>query len=157
MKKLEELAILDKGLRLGTGAIAAELAESDRIVRSRSASGRIHDAAVKARLQGLKDADFRRHARFAERVALQQQRLRLPEFPTTTIGSFPQTPEIRQARAGFRRGEIGPEAYRDAMRGAIREAVRVQEELGLDLLVHGEAERNDMVEYFGEQLEGLGL
>lgn len=156
-QKLHELAIIDKGVRLGADAIGAELEESDRVKALRAHSARIHNPAVKSRLERLGETDFRRHSSFPERIALQQARLRLPSFPTTTIGSFPQTREIRKLRADYRRGELNEAAYRDAMRRAIREAVHKQEALGLDLLVHGEAERNDMVEYFGEQLEGFAF
>ncbi len=155
VQKLEELAVLDKGLRLGRDSIARELAARDRVLGERSTSPRIHNPAVRDRLEGLTEADFRRFSPFPERIALQRDRLKLPLFPTTTIGSFPQTPEIRKARADYRQGTLNAESYRDRMRAAIREAVVKQEELGLDLLVHGEAERNDMVEYFGEQLEGF--
>jgi 5-methyltetrahydropteroyltriglutamate--homocysteine methyltransferase len=102
------------------------------------------------------DAD-RRASAFPRRQAAQRERLRLPAFPTTTIGSFPQTPAIRAARAAFKRGELDAENYRAAMRDEIEQAVRRQEVLGLDVLVHGEAERNDMVEYFGEQLDGFAF
>src|SRR6188472_241282 len=94
---------------------------------------------------------------YAQRAPLQAARLKLPPFPTTTIGSFPQTSEIRHARAAFRRGELDADAYRDAMRREIALAVRKQEQIGLDVLVHGEAERSDMVEYFGEQMEGFAF
>jgi len=157
VQKLEELAIVDKGLRLGRDTIQGELAESDRIAESRARSPRIHLPAVKQRLAQLNEADFRRCSPFAERIALQRQVLKLPSFPTTTIGSFPQTAEIRKARAEYRKGELNEAAYREAMRKAIREAIHKQEALGLDLLVHGEPERNDMVEYFGEQLEGFAF
>ncbi|UZR28464.1 5-methyltetrahydropteroyltriglutamate--homocysteine S-methyltransferase [Methylococcus mesophilus] len=157
VQKLEELAVIDKGLRLGRQAVATELAEQERLLHARAQSPLTHDPAVKRRLEGLSDADFRRYSPFAERCPLQRERLRLPPFPTTTIGSFPQTPAIRKARAAHRSGELNEGAYRDAMRAAIREAVSRQEALGLDLLVHGEAERNDMVEYFGEQLAGYAF
>src|SRR5690606_39455902 len=87
----------------------------------------------------------------------QRARLQLPPLPPTTIGSFPQTPAIRQARQAFRQGRLGATEYTEAMRSEIRHAIRLQEELGLDVLVHGEAERNDMVEYFAEQLEGYAF
>jgi 5-methyltetrahydropteroyltriglutamate--homocysteine methyltransferase len=99
----------------------------------------------------------RRSSPFAVRQAQQRARLALPAFPTTTIGSFPQTTEIRAARAAYRRSELSEDEYRSAMKREIAHAVQVQEEIGLDVLVHGEAERNDMVEYFGEQLEGFAF
>jgi len=98
-----------------------------------------------------------RRGLFPARQKLQRERFRLPAFPTTTIGSFPQTAEIRAARAAFKRGASPEDAYREAMRREIGHAVSKQEELGIDVLVHGEAERNDMVEYFGEQLEGFAF
>lgn len=157
VQKLEEVATLDKGLRLGARAITGELAAADRAMGQRAASPRLHDPRLRARLQALRPADFQRHSPFPERIALQRARLRLPGFPTTTIGSFPQTSVIRKTRAEHRRGDLNEVAYREAMRQAIREAVREQEALGLDVLVHGEAERNDMVEYFGEQLNGFAF
>ncbi|HYE37415.1 5-methyltetrahydropteroyltriglutamate--homocysteine S-methyltransferase [Methylocaldum sp.] len=157
VQKLQELATVDKGLRLGTEAIRTELGVQDRALQNRATSPRIHNPAVKARLEQLTEADFRRYSPFSERIPLQRERLRLPAFPTTTIGSFPQTSDIRKARADYRKGELNEALYREAMRTAIREAVHKQEALGLDLLVHGEAERNDMVEYFGEQLEGFAF
>lgn len=157
VQKLEELALLDRGLRLGAESIQAELAESDRVANARAHSPRIHSPAVKARLEALGEADFQRGSSFPQRIARQRQRLQLPLLPTTTIGSFPQTPEIRKARADYRAGTLHQAAYRDAMHEAIQQAIRKQEDWGLDVLVHGEPERNDMVEYFGEQLEGFAF
>ncbi|MES2075230.1 MAG: 5-methyltetrahydropteroyltriglutamate--homocysteine S-methyltransferase [Pseudomonadota bacterium] len=152
-EKLAELALLQQTL---AGAdTAAALQRSRDAIAGRRASGRVHNAAVAARLAALPaDAD-RRAAPFAARQAAQRERLRLPLFPTTTIGSFPQTAAIRAARAGFKRGELDAGQYQAAMRAEIADAVQRQEALGLDVLVHGEAERNDMVEYFGEQLDGF--
>src|SRR5690606_3014121 len=120
----------------------------------RTASLRIHRPEVQQRLAAVSRADSQRTAPFAERIRRQRAHLQLPPFPTTTIGSFPQTPAIRQTRLAFRQGRLGATEYTEAMRSEIRHAIRLQEELGLDVLVHGEAERNDMVEYFAEQLEG---
>ena len=157
VQKLDEIAILDKGLRLGNDAIAAELLASDEAQESRRSSSRIHNPEVKKRLARLSPADANRPSPFALRIVPQSQRLQLPPFPTTTIGSFPQTPAIRQVRAAFKQGEIGEDEYRQAIREQIRLAVEKQEAVGLDVLVHGEAERNDMVEYFGEQLRGFAF
>ncbi len=110
---------------------------------------------VRQRLAALTEADFHRHPSAAERRRLQSQLLQLPILPTTTIGSFPQTAEIRRIRTQYRRGELSAEQYETAIRNHIRHAIAVQEELGLDVLVHGEFERSDMVEYFAEQLEGI--
>src|SRR6185503_13547974 len=105
----------------------------------------------------ITERDVRRASPFETRFGLQRERLKLPLLPTTTIGSFPQTPEIRRARAAFKRGETGFLQYLESMREEIRLAISRQEALGLDVLVHGEAERNDMVEYFGEQLAGYAV
>jgi 5-methyltetrahydropteroyltriglutamate--homocysteine methyltransferase len=156
-QKLEEIAILDKGLRLGRGAIAAELAASGSALRERAASPRVRRPEVREAVRRVLAPDLRRQSPFEKRIAAQRARLKLPPFPTTTIGSFPQTAAIRAARAAFRRGELSEADYREAMRAEIRLAIRKQEALGLDLLVHGEAERNDMVEYFAEHLEGFAF
>ncbi|WP_457393557.1 5-methyltetrahydropteroyltriglutamate--homocysteine S-methyltransferase [Roseateles sp. P5_E1] len=157
VEKLDELRVLKRALWGGEASVARELAES-RIARAnRVTSRRVRNGTVAARLEALPtDADQRRSP-FPTRQAAQRQRLRLPAFPTTTIGSFPQTPEIRAARAAFKRGKLAEPAYREAMQREIELAVHKQEALGLDVLVHGEAERNDMVEYFGEQLSGFAF
>ena len=152
-EKLDELAVLKHTL-LGQDTSAA-LQLSRSAIASRRASARVHQPEVAQRLAALPaDAD-RRHSPFPQRQALQRERFKLPAFPTTTIGSFPQTAAIRAARAGYKRGELSTDAYQRQMLAEIADAVRRQEELGLDVLVHGEAERNDMVEYFGEQLDGF--
>jgi 5-methyltetrahydropteroyltriglutamate--homocysteine methyltransferase len=157
VEKLDELRVLKRALWGDEASVARELAES-RIARAaRAVSPRVRNGTVAARLKALPtDADQRRSP-FPTRQAAQRERLRLPAFPTTTIGSFPQTPEIRAARAAFKRGALSEAVYRDAMHREIELAVRKQEALGLDVLVHGEAERNDMVEYFGEQLAGFAF
>jgi 5-methyltetrahydropteroyltriglutamate--homocysteine methyltransferase len=138
-----------------SAAFDAAWAASRAACASRRASPRVHNPTVAARIAALPaDAD-RRASPFPARQTVQRARFRLPSFPTTTIGSFPQTPAIRSARAGFKRGDIGAAAYEHSMREEIAYAIARQEELGLDVLVHGEAERNDMVEYFGEQLDGF--
>ena len=157
VEKLDELRILKLALWGDDASAARELAESRATRAARAASPRVRDAAVAARLAALPpDADQRRSP-FPARQRAQRQRLRLPAFATTTIGSFPQTADIRAARAAFKRGTLDATAYREAMQREIARAVRKQEELGLDVLVHGEAERNDMVEYFGEQLAGFAF
>ncbi len=156
-EKLAELGTLKRALAEGEPAVRGELYAARTAVAARAASPRVQNPAVAARLSALPaDAD-RRASPFPTRQALQRARLKLPAFPTTTIGSFPQTPEIRAARAAFRRGELAGEAYREAMRREIAYAVAAQESLDIDVLVHGEAERNDMVEYFGEQLAGFAF
>jgi 5-methyltetrahydropteroyltriglutamate--homocysteine methyltransferase len=157
VQKLAELGVLKRALQDGEAAEAAALAQSDAAQQSRRGSPQVHQPAVRARVAALQAADARRRHAYAERNVQQRARLKLPSFPTTTIGSFPQTNEIRVARARFKRGELREALYREQMQSAIAEAVREQESLGLDVLVHGEAERNDMVEYFGEQLCGYAF
>lgn len=152
-EKLAELAVLKQALQ--GAADPAALAASRAALASRAHSLRLHQPALRARLAALPaDAD-QRQSPFARRQPVQQARLQLPAYPTTTIGSFPQTPAIRAARAAYKRGELDTQGYAERMRAEIADAVQRQEALGLDVLVHGEAERNDMVEYFGEQLEGF--
>jgi 5-methyltetrahydropteroyltriglutamate--homocysteine methyltransferase len=155
-EKLDELYVLKRALQGEYDAATANALDVSRAaIAGRRASERVHQAAVRSRLDALPaDAD-RRHAAFEQRQQVQRARFQLPSFPTTTIGSFPQTPAIRAARAGFKRGELDAAGYAARMREEIAYAVGRQEALGLDVLVHGEAERNDMVEYFGEQLDGF--
>jgi 5-methyltetrahydropteroyltriglutamate--homocysteine methyltransferase len=117
----------------------------------------LNNPEVRKRARALGVDDIRRKTPFSERKSVQAQRLQLPPLPTTTIGSYPQTPAIREARLKHRRGELSDAEYILAMRSEIESAIRRQEAIGLDVLVHGEAERNDMVEYFGEQLSGFAF
>ncbi|MEU3027908.1 5-methyltetrahydropteroyltriglutamate--homocysteine S-methyltransferase [Streptomyces incarnatus] len=153
-QKTAELATLAKGLTLGTDAIAAELSANRADLASRAGSALTHDPAVRARAAAVTEADARRSQPYAERAAAQRARLGLPLLPTTTIGSFPQTGELRTARADLRAGRIDTAGYEERVRAEIREVIAFQEKAGLDVLVHGEAERNDMVQYFAEQLTG---
>lgn len=137
--------------------VQVALAESRAIATSRAGSPRIHKAEVQARINAIGAADSQRRSPFAKRIEQQRARLKLPAFPTTTIGSFPQTGSIRLARQAFKQGKLSANDYTDAMHHEIRHAVQIQERLGLDVLVHGEAERNDMVEYFAEQLDGYAF
>ncbi len=157
VQKLKEVSILGRGLNQGENAIREKLDVSTRARQERRESPRNHNPVMQDRLQRLTQNDSRRTSPFVVRQVMQQQRFQLPDLPTTTIGSFPQTPEIRQARAAFRKGELGNLQYLEAMRKEIQLAIRKQEEIGLDVFVHGEAERNDMVEYFGEQLCGYAF
>ncbi len=156
-QKLEEMTTLGRGLNQGRESVEAILTASDEARRSRTESSRIHNPIVHQRVDNLTERDSQRNHPFATRKHLQQQRFNLPLLPTTTIGSFPQTATIRQARAAFRKNELSHLEYLSAMRAEIREMIRKQEEIGLDVLVHGEPERNDMVEYFGEQLWGYAF
>ncbi len=157
VQKLDELRLL-RVLVDGEadGADLQALAAARRAVLDRAASSRIHRRDVAERLAA--SVSVRRdRAPFAQRIADQQARLGLPRYPTTTIGSFPQTPEIRALRRDWRAGALGDAAYEKAIREEIERVVRFQEEIGLDVLVHGEPERNDMVEYFGELLAGFAF
>ena len=155
VQKCEEVAILAHALDQPEAApVVQALARSRAVQASRAASTRIHKPAVQARVAAISEKDSQRHSPFATRIARQRARLNLPLLPTTTIGSFPQTGSIRLARQSFRQGKLSEGQYVEAMHSEIRHAVQVQERLGLDVLVHGEAERNDMVEYFAEQLDG---
>ncbi|ACU05334.1 5-methyltetrahydropteroyltriglutamate--homocysteine S-methyltransferase [Pedobacter heparinus] len=124
-------------------------------IESRRSSKKVHKQDVKNRIATINDADATRQSAFSVRQRLHQERFNFPAFPTTTIGSFPQTDDIRQLRAKFKKGDLSQEQYDQAIAQATVEAIRWQEEIGLDVLVHGEFERNDMVEYFGEQLDGF--
>ncbi|RZT39059.1 5-methyltetrahydropteroyltriglutamate--homocysteine S-methyltransferase [Cupriavidus agavae] len=156
-EKLDELRTLATALNEGEAAVAARLAASDEAQAARRSSRRVVNQQVQKRLAALDPAMAGRNSPFDIRIARQREALQLPALPTTTIGSFPQTPAIRQTRAAYKRGDIGALEYLERIRGEIALAVRKQEELGLDVLVHGEAERNDMVEYFGEQLCGYAF
>jgi 5-methyltetrahydropteroyltriglutamate--homocysteine methyltransferase len=157
VQKLGEIATLGQGLNSGEDAIRERLDASTRVRQMRQQSPRIHHPVVQDRLQRLTKRDSERANPFSARRLLQHKRFQLPLLPTTTIGSFPQTPEIRKVRAAFRKGEATHLQYLESMREEIRLAVRKQEEIGLDVFVHGEPERNDMVEYFGEQLWGYAF
>jgi 5-methyltetrahydropteroyltriglutamate--homocysteine methyltransferase len=148
---------LAAGAGAGKESIRAALEESDARHLDRNTSTRIHNPAVKLRLEAITPAMMARRSSLAERRKLQREILGLPQFPTTTIGSFPQTPEIRQARALHKKGDMDAVDYRNAMQKEIKTVVDYQLQIGLDVLVHGEPERNDMVEYFGEQLSGFAF
>jgi 5-methyltetrahydropteroyltriglutamate--homocysteine methyltransferase len=153
-QKVDEVATLARGLSEGAGAVAGELGASREAVAGRRGSERTRDPGVRERVGALGEDDARRESSFEVRREAQRAELELPPFPTTTIGSYPQTAEIRETRMKLRRGEISWEEYERRMRTEIEKVVRFQDELGLDVLVHGEPERNDMVQYFAEQLDG---
>ncbi|STO93807.1 5-methyltetrahydropteroyltriglutamate--homocysteine S-methyltransferase [Haemophilus pittmaniae] len=157
LQKIQELRVIKTALEQGRQAVQSELDASQAAADARANSTEIHRADVAARLAGLpKNADQRKSP-FAERIKLQNAWLNLPLLPTTNIGSFPQTTAIRHARAAFKKGELSLADYEAAMKKEIEFVVREQEKLDLDVLVHGEAERNDMVEYFGELLDGFAF
>src|SRR3989454_551955 len=153
-QKLDEVVALTRALREGRRAAAAALEANARALASRRSSSRIHNPAVKRRAGAVTEKDRRRPAPYRER---RPQQVRLPLYPTTTIGSFPQTAEVRAARRQFLDGKTTASEYERFIQDQIQRTLKIQEDLGLDVLVHGEFERNDMVEYFGEQLQGFAF
>ena len=157
LQKLEELNTLAVALREGRAAAKDALATNQAALAARRTSPRVHNPAVQTAVARISTDLGLRENPYAQRAQKQAALLRLPAYPTTTIGSFPQTAEIRHARSEFKAGRLDQQAYQAAMQAEIGRSVDEQEALGLDVLVHGEAERNDMVEYFGEQLEGYAF
>jgi 5-methyltetrahydropteroyltriglutamate--homocysteine methyltransferase len=156
-QKLAEVVTLTRAVNEGEAAVAAELAANRAAIAAATSSPLRRNDAVRRRLANLPADAASRALPYAERADRQRRRLKLPALPTTTIGSFPQTGEIRTARAAAERGELSPEAYETFLEGQIAAVIARQEALGLDVLVHGEPERNDMVQYFGEQLAGFAF
>lgn len=152
LQKCGELSLLSNALN---NHDAASLEAWSAPIRARRHSSRVHNAAVEKRLAGITAQDTLRHSAYPERAQAQRQRFNLPLWPTTTIGSFPQTPDIRGLRLDFKQGRLDGNKYRTGIAEHIKQAIVEQERLDIDVLVHGEAERNDMVEYFGEHLDGF--
>ena len=157
VQKIEELDLLRRALANGRESVAAELATAARATEARKTAARIHDRTVSERIAALTPDMRERRAGHAERVKTQSEVLNLPLFPTTTIGSFPQTGAVRKARAEYNRGVLDSKSYDAFLHQETERAIRWQEEAGLDMLVHGEFERNDMVQYFGEKLAGFAF
>ncbi|MBL4672481.1 MAG: 5-methyltetrahydropteroyltriglutamate--homocysteine S-methyltransferase [Arenicella sp.] len=157
IQKLDELNVLSMALNSGRASVQQQLDDNAAAVAQRASSERVHNHVVKASVAALHSQMEKRQSDYTIRADQQRQIRPLPKFPTTTIGSFPQTNEIRQARLRFRKGELSQADYTKFIQGEIRYAIKEQEKLGLDVLVHGEAERNDMVEYFGQQLQGYAF
>ena len=155
-EKVGQIATLATGLVEGRDSIVRELDAASAALADRSAAPGVRDGAVRARAEALAPADFAR-GEYTSRAAAQEAALGLPLLPTTTIGSFPQTAEIRRARARFARGDLDEAGYTAAMQEQIRAVVDLQNEIGLDVIVHGEPERNDMVQYFAENLDGFAV
>ena len=153
-QKSTEIRLLARALNEGRDVVAGEIAANRAHLASRAASPITHDPAVRARVERITAADARRAESYAERATAQQARLRLPLLPTTTIGSFPQTPQLRTARADLSAGRIDQAGYDGVIAAELREVIEFQEQAEIDVFVHGEAERNDMVQYFAEQLTG---
>lgn len=154
VQKLDELKILSIAINKGRDCVANELDANRKVIEKRRGSARVNNPEVKERLKTITPSLGERKSAYKKRAGIQKNILNLPLYPTTTIGSFPQTKEIRSNRLTFRKGELSQADYTHLMQAEIKQVVKVQEELGLDVLVHGEPERNDMVEYFGEQLDG---
>jgi 5-methyltetrahydropteroyltriglutamate--homocysteine methyltransferase len=154
-EKVHEVAALARALRDGRDAVVDEVAASNAAVRSRRSDPRLHNDEVRDRIDSIATSGGTERGPAAQRREAQNERLHLPPLPTTTIGSYPQTSVIRKARAALRAGEIDQAEYENRMRKEIADVIKLQEDLGLDVLVHGEPERNDMVQYFAEQLEGF--
>ncbi|EKN6249285.1 5-methyltetrahydropteroyltriglutamate--homocysteine S-methyltransferase [Yersinia enterocolitica] len=155
LQKCAELALLTQALNAPSEAKLAELAAYSAPIRARRASSRVHNPQVEQRLAAISAQDIERQQPYEARATAQRKRFNLPAWPTTTIGSFPQTTEIRGLRLDFKQGRLDGKNYRTGISEHIKQAIAEQERLGLDVLVHGEAERNDMVEYFGEHLDGF--
>jgi 5-methyltetrahydropteroyltriglutamate--homocysteine methyltransferase len=153
-QKIREVQVLAKALNSGRESVKTELAENGKAVQSRASSPRVKNAAARERLSKVTEAMLKRRSNYATRNPVQREQLNLPPLPTTTIGSFPQTKEVRQHRANLKAGKIQESQYDELMEAEIKRAVSIQEDIGLDVLVHGEFERNDMVEYFAENLDG---
>ena len=157
IQKLDEIDLLAKALDQGRNSILEQLRDNKSVIDSRRESNRVHQSTVKSRVREIDNIMATRESPYPQRAIAQREKIQLPLFPTTTIGSFPQTQKIRQARSDFRKSKLSSQEYRLAMQKEIEVCVREQEALGLDVLVHGEPERNDMVEYFGEQLTGYAF
>ncbi|HVY75364.1 MAG TPA: 5-methyltetrahydropteroyltriglutamate--homocysteine S-methyltransferase [Puia sp.] len=151
-QKLQEVNELND---IAEGSGSDRLEKNKQAIQSRRTSSLIHKDQVKKRVAAITERDAKRANEFPVRQTIQHKRFRLPLFPTTTIGSFPQTDDIRQLRSKWKKSELSDPQYTEAIEKATKEVIRWQEEIGLDVLVHGEFERNDMVEYFGEQLDGF--
>ncbi|HXI03257.1 MAG TPA: 5-methyltetrahydropteroyltriglutamate--homocysteine S-methyltransferase [Candidatus Saccharimonadales bacterium] len=156
-QKIRDISLICRALREGRHAVQDHLDENRQAMEQRKASGRIHSDVVKAASAAVTHDMLSRKSPYAERRKAQRRAMRLPAFPTTTIGSFPQTSEVRAARADYKAGRRTLGSYEKFLRGEVEMTLRFQEEIGLDVLVHGESERNDMVEYFGEQLDGFAI
>ncbi len=152
-QKLQELNII-KGF-VNQGSHQKELDQNINDIQDRKTSKLIHDVAVKNRIKTIDKSIIDRKLGYAERAKVQKNIFALPKYPTTTIGSFPQTTDVRQARAKFKRGELDQQSYEKFLEEKTIDTIRKQEQIGIDVIVHGEFERNDMVEYFGEQLQGF--
>ncbi|MCF7803351.1 MAG: 5-methyltetrahydropteroyltriglutamate--homocysteine S-methyltransferase [Candidatus Marinimicrobia bacterium] len=156
-QKLQEIDVLATAINDGEQAVEEALETNRQAIISRNQSDRIHRPTVKERVESVTPEMYQRNSEFAERRKQQREHLNLPDLPTTSIGSLPQTKDVRKMRAAFKRDEISKEEYESFLKEQIKEAIRFQEGIGMDVLVHGEFERSDMVEFFGEQMEGVAI
>ncbi len=154
-QKLNELNLIKTFINEGDKNIKKELEQNKLDILDRQNSKLIHDSSVKKRLKTIDSSITKRKSSYSQRSKIQQDIFKLPKFPTTTIGSFPQTQDVRQARAKFKRGELDSESYKNFLKDKTIDVIKKQEEIDIDVVVHGEFERNDMVEYFGEHLKGF--
>lgn len=156
-EKLAEIVVLRKGIQNGKQTITKALEESREALSSLNNSKYRQNVEVKENIERLTEKDVNRPLPFAKRIKEQEDRFKLPLLPTTTIGSLPQTPEVRQTRSKWRKGEITDQAYEQYINDQIKKWIEIQEDIGIDVLVHGEFERTDMVEYFGEKFDGFAV
>jgi 5-methyltetrahydropteroyltriglutamate--homocysteine methyltransferase len=156
-QKLDELVVLTRAISDGIDSVVESFSASRATVERRRNSPRTHNAQVRMRVEAVDQSMLQRASEYSVRKRVQTQRLSLPLLPTTTIGSFPQTPEIRAHRSARNKGAITQEEYDDQMKAELARTIQLQEAIGLDVLVHGEFERTDMVEYFGERLTGVAF
>jgi 5-methyltetrahydropteroyltriglutamate--homocysteine methyltransferase len=154
-QKLNELNLIKTFINEGDKNIKKELEQNKLDILDRQNSKLIHDSSVKKRLKTIDSSITKRKSSYSQRSKIQQDIFKLPKFPTTTIGSFPQTQDVRQARAKFKKGELDSESYKNFLKDKTIDVIKKQEEIDIDVVVHGEFERNDMVEYFGEHLKGF--
>jgi 5-methyltetrahydropteroyltriglutamate--homocysteine methyltransferase len=154
-QKLNELNLIKTFINEGDKNINKELEQNKLDILDRQNSKLIHDSSVKKRLKTIDSSITKRKSSYSQRSKIQQDIFKLPKFPTTTIGSFPQTQDVRQARAKFKKGELDSESYKNFLKDKTIDVIKKQEEIDIDVVVHGEFERNDMVEYFGEHLKGF--
>lgn len=154
-QKIAELLLLVKAVNQGKASVASEFAEITNTLVRKQSSPLLNHTKTQAAITALDEQTRERDVAYQQRKKLQTKALNLPKFPTTTIGSFPQTKEVRNVRQAYKQGSLGETEYVNLIKQEIEKTIRYQEEIGLDILVHGEAERNDMVEYFGELLSGI--
>ncbi len=157
VQKLEEVSIIKDYFKKGIKSVEQLLKINDYAMRSKKNSLKVNRIEVKEKVSKITGTMLKRKSEFKKRKLTQEKALGLPKFPTTTIGSFPQTKEVRTMRSSFKKGKIPLQEYTNFIQKKTQETLKIQEDLGLDVLVHGEFERNDMVEYFGELIEGFAF